>query len=115
MARDCTITLAPATNAAVLLDVLVQGVRAIYTSPVPYFLEAAFMYRDKVDKGIDVAVQAAHDTYHKEPGDFGPGGDGCNEYVQLLWRGRDPVAEFTNAFCQFADAFWTPFEELVAE
>ena len=90
-------------------------VRAIHVAPVPYFLEAASEYRSKLAKDREGAMKAAYDSYHKQPGDYGPGGDGCVAFVQLLWRGRDPIEEFADQFRATADEFWTPFEELITE
>jgi exonuclease V gamma subunit len=114
IARDGELVIPPIHDAHGQLDLLVQGVRAAVQHPVPYFLDAACAYRKKVLKGEDDALDAAHREYHRQPGDFGAGGDHCDSYVQLLWRGRDPIREFPEQFIALANGFWTRFDEVTA-
>jgi exonuclease V gamma subunit len=114
IARDGDLLIPPIVDAPVLLDMLVQGVRAAWTAPLPYFLDAAVAYRKKALKGDDSAIDAACHEYHREKDDYRQGGDNCDPYVQLLWRGRDPVREHGAQFAAIADAFWVRFDEVTA-
>jgi exodeoxyribonuclease V gamma subunit len=112
IARDMELVIPPITDAPAQLDLLVQGVRAAWSAPLPYFLEAASVYRKKVLKGDDSALESARDEYQRESNDYGPGGDLCDPYVHLLWRGRDPIREFAEQFVALADGFWRRFDEV---
>ncbi|MFN9798265.1 MAG: exodeoxyribonuclease V subunit gamma [Gemmatimonas sp.] len=112
IARDKELVLPPLNDALAQLDMLVQGVRALHTAPLPYFLEAACVYRSKARRGDTGALVAAQQEYRREPGFGRGGGDGCDPYVQLLWRGRDPVVECAEAFVACANAFWERFDEV---
>ncbi|NCW44555.1 MAG: hypothetical protein EBV77_03550 [Gemmatimonadaceae bacterium] len=114
IARDGELLIPGITDAHALLDLLVQGVRAARSAPLPYFLEAAYAYRQQVRKDRDGAMEAAHRAYHREPNDFDSGGDRANGYVNLLWRGRDPIAEYPHRFAALADGFWARFDEVTA-
>ncbi len=114
IARDGELLIPGITDAHALLDLLVQGVRAAWSAPLPYFLEAAYAYRQQVRKDRDGAMEAAHRAYHREPDDFNSGGDRANGYVNLLWRGRDPIAEYPHRFVALADGFWARFDEVTA-
>ncbi|AMW05937.1 exodeoxyribonuclease V subunit gamma [Gemmatimonas phototrophica] len=109
MARDKELLLPPLTNAMQQLDFLVQGVRAVQTTPLPYFIEAAGAYRDKVRKG-EPGIPAAAVAFAKDD-DFGRG-DIADPYVQLLWRGWNPVEECAEQFSALADGFWSTFDEV---
>jgi exonuclease V gamma subunit len=104
----------PIVDGPVLLDMLVQGVRAAWTAPLPYFVDAAVVYRKKVTKGDESAIDAAFHEYHRKKDDYRQGGDSCDPYVQLLWRGREPVIEHSAQFAAIADAFWARFDEVTA-
>ena len=112
IARNEELLIPPVTDAMQVLDFLVQGVRAVQQVPLPYFLDAAAAYRTKARKGDPFARAAAHAEYHREPGFGRPGGDGSDAYVQLLWRGRDPIEECAEAFVALADGFWARFDEV---
>lgn len=112
IARNEELLIPPVADAKPLLDFLVQGVRAVQQVPLPYFLEAAAVYRAKARKGDPFARAAAHAEYHREAGFGRPGGDGSDAYVQLLWRGRDPIEECADAFVALADGFWARFDEV---
>lgn len=114
IARDGDLVIPPIVDGPVLLDMLVQGVRAAWTAPLPYFLDAAVVYRRKVTKGDESAIDAAFHEYHRKKDDFRQGGDSCDPYVQLLWRGREPVIEHSAQFAAIADAFWARFDEVTA-
>jgi exodeoxyribonuclease V gamma subunit len=112
IARDDELVIPPIHDAAQQLDFLVQGVRAVLQVPLPYFLEAACCYRAKARKQDASALAAARAEYHREAGFGRAGGDGCDPYVQLLWRGRDPIEECSAEFMAIADGFWTRFDEV---
>lgn len=112
IARDKEIVIPPILDAMAVLDLLVQGVRAMHAAPFPYFLEAACVYRTKLRKNDPTAIEAAQREYEREPGFGSGGGDGCDPYVQLLWRGRNPVRECADDFAAISNAFWARFDEV---
>ena len=112
IARDVELVIPPIDDAMPQLDFLVQGVRAALDVPLPYFLEAACCYRAKARKDDPFALTAAYQEYHREPGFGRGGGDGCDPYVQLLWRGRDPIEECRDDFIAMANGFWARFDEV---
>jgi exonuclease V gamma subunit len=112
IARDKELLLPPLTNAMPLLDFLVQGVRAVQTAPLPYFIEAASAFRAKARKG-EPALPAAAAAYAKND-DYGKG-DIADPYVQLLWRGWNPVEDCAEHFGALANGFWAAFDEVTAE
>ena len=114
IARDSGLDIPPIADAQAQLDVLVQGVRAAWSTPLPYFLDAAVVYRKKAIKGDASAIEAACHEYHRQKDDYRQGGDNCDPYVQRLWRGRDPVREYAAQFAALADAFWARFDEVTA-
>lgn len=111
IARDQELHLPPLSAAMAQLDVLVQGVRAVREAPLPYFIEAASSYRAKVRKG-EPGLAAAAAAYAKND-DYGRG-DIADPYVQLLWRGWNPVDDCAEQFAALADSFWATFDEVTA-
>jgi exonuclease V gamma subunit len=109
IARDQELLLPPLTNAMAQLDYLVQGVRAVQSAPLPYFIEAAGVYRAKVRKG-EPGIPAAAIAFAKND-DYGRG-DIADPYVQLLWRGWNPVEDCAEQFSALADGFWATFDEV---
>jgi exodeoxyribonuclease V gamma subunit len=112
IARDQDLVLPPLTDAMRHLDFLVQGARAVRTAPLPYFLEAACAYRGKVQKG-EPGIPAAVAAYNRND-DYGTG-DIADPYVQLLWRGWNPVDDCAEQFAALADGFWSTFDGVTAK
>lgn len=115
IAKDNELVLPPIPDAAAELDFLMQGVRAAWSAPLPYFLESACAYRKKVLKNDPGALESAVYEYRKPQSDYSSGGDGCDPYVQLLWRARDPIVEYQETFVMLADGFWGRFDEVIAK
>lgn len=111
IARDQELWLPPVADAMPQLDVLVQGVRIVRQMPLPYFPEAACVYGAKVHKG-EPGLDAAIAMYEKHD-EFGRG-DIADPYVQLLWRGRQPIEERADDFIALANAFWSGYYALTA-
>ncbi|WP_396213789.1 exodeoxyribonuclease V subunit gamma [Gemmatimonas sp.] len=111
IARDQELLLPPVENAMPQLDLLVQGVRAVRQSPLPYFPEAACVFSAKAHKG-EPGLDAAIAMYEKND-DFGRG-DSADPYVQLLWRGTQPVEELADDFMALADGFWSGYHALTS-
>jgi exodeoxyribonuclease V gamma subunit len=112
-AKDEELLLDPLPDALPQLDLLVQGYRAARAAPLPYFLEAACAYRTALRKNDADPVAAAMKAYAAD-GSFGARGDICDDYVALLWRGRQPLQDSWETFRVCADAFWARFDQLTA-
>lgn len=109
ISTDGELVFEPLPDPLPTLDTLIQAYRHLRTAPLPYFIEAACAYADAVEKNRPT-VDAARRAF-EAAGDYGGArGDVLDDYVALLWRGRDPLAECWEDFVALADAFWAPMK-----
>lgn len=114
IALDSTTRFAPPASASAIMQTLVDGYRRALQAPLPFFLNAAEAYertRANARAGSD-PLRAAQNAYAST--EFKTG-DTPDPFIDLCWRGRDPIAECVMEFAALATAFWGPMLQLTQD
>ncbi|TFH27531.1 MAG: hypothetical protein E4H00_09455, partial [Myxococcales bacterium] len=115
VATDQTLLFRPVANARDHLARLVAMVEDAGTTLLPWFPESSFEYaselrasRDEESDAPGDALEHARKTFYRTGGPSWSGGESYDEYVQLAWRGCDPLAGDATLFQQIAHEIYDP-------
>lgn len=114
LATDGAWVLRPVERPLEVLHDLVDGFRAAQRAPLPVFDQASRAYVEQAAKlasgtsrASKPAIDAAADKYRGTGWGNGPSPDAEDPYVELCWRGRDPLADEAT-FGGWAERLWRP-------
>lgn len=107
-------TLTPVPHATDVLNRLVRTAHDATRAPLPFFATAGWAWfdamRPKKRKSVKDPRSAATKEFHKQSGDFSPMGGDCEDvYIELCFRGVDPMVTCWDEFESLTRTLFDPW------